>query len=407
MKHVACPLCGADVPHAFLHLPKATINQGRTVFVRPLTVVACLACGMVYNTPRLDAEDIRDLYEPMAHLPLPVSTDESVAVVRPSLLEEDQFNAAVVAMGASGLGGASVMEVGCGQGRFLSLCDQAGAVVVGAKPSEADAQYALNVFGIEVERAYYGIETFRQESFDLITMLFVLEHFDEPLESLIAAFEQLKFGGVLMAEVPDVTRPFVGVDWFFTLEHLHNFSPSSLRAMLDKVGFVVESVEQKQAIPNTGIDSRLRVIARKPNAPFHVASQQNAMDAIADGVAYLEARSALVNRIDTQLAPRIERWKRERSKVFVFGAGSHTVELLRSTAMANAPVEGIEDSNPALQGQTFLGLPVHSPDALDTLAPNAIVISARAWESEIWDLLAPQRARGVEVVPLYSSPEMT
>ena len=177
MKHVACPLCGADVPHAFLHLPKATINQGRTVFVRPLTVVACLACGMVYNTPRLDAEDIRDLYEPMAHLPLPVSTDESVAVVRPSLLEEDQFNAAVVAMGASGLGGASVMEVGCGQGRFLSLCDQAGAVVVGAKPSEADAQYALNVFGIEVERAYYGIETFRQESFDLITMLFVLEHF--------------------------------------------------------------------------------------------------------------------------------------------------------------------------------------------------------------------------------------
>ena len=40
---------------------------------------------------------------------------------------------------------------------------------------------------------------------------------------------------------------------------------------------------------------------------------------------------------------------------------------------------------------------------IDALDPDVIVISVRPWERQIWESLAPQRARGVSVVPLYRS----
>jgi len=127
-----------------------------------------------------------------------------------------------------------LLDFGCGFGHFLEMCRLFGLDAVGVDRSNARRSGAnISIFP-ELDEV--------PGSFDAITMFEVLEHLDDPLQTLLVLRERLTPGGVMIVEVPDAT----GVDTisdrpsYYTihpLEHINAFTPQTLVGMLRRAGF--------------------------------------------------------------------------------------------------------------------------------------------------------------------------
>lgn len=101
-------------------------------------------------------------------------------------------------------GGGNLLDVGCGNGGFLLLAQQAGWTVEGID-FDAGAVQAARSRGLNVR--YGGVEMLdgQQACFDVITLSHVIEHVHEPNALLKRLNELLKPGGVLWLETPNLT----------------------------------------------------------------------------------------------------------------------------------------------------------------------------------------------------------
>ena len=101
-----------------------------------------------------------------------------------------------LALPASALAGARVLEIGCGFGetthalRALYGCD-----VLGVDPSPRFLKRPWSDLSIYREIDICGLAAPGQEQFDFIHSYTVWEHIEEPKRAIIAAFELLKPGG--------------------------------------------------------------------------------------------------------------------------------------------------------------------------------------------------------------------
>lgn len=137
--------------------------------------------------------------------------------------------------------GASLLDVGCGDGSFLRIARGCGWQVIGIDPDlKAVANAARQ--GLTVHQG--GIEHFAGESerFDVITLNHVIEHVHAPLGVLKACHALLRPGGQIWLETPNIdarghTR--FSKDWrgLETPRHLVLFSRSSLQQTLFNAGF--------------------------------------------------------------------------------------------------------------------------------------------------------------------------
>lgn len=405
MKTVYCALCGADDPETVDHHPEHTINLGASQFVRDITNVICRRCGLVYNNPCMETGELASLYQAMSRaFERPDEITETDAP-EPTGEQIEQFEFVRSELGDKALDGLRAMEIGCSLGHFLRLFRDAGACVYGVEPSRADADFARRVNGIEVRNEFFEPDWFPPESLDLIAMFYVFEHIEDPRAMLLDIARQLRRGGRLLLEVPDTTEPFVGLDSYFSLGHLFSYSPGTLTAFLSEAGLVVSHIEQLEGLPDTGKDfGRLRVMAQKHDRAPPRSVEGEEYERMRDRIARWRAdRDALIERTNRALKPWIRRWNDQNTGVVVYGAGTHSSELLSHTEIRAAPLRGFADRNPVLAGHSYLGLPVVLPDEIPSLDAQAIVISARAWERAIWEDLAEPRRNGFEVVPLYHS----
>lgn len=138
-------------------------------------------------------------------------------------------------------GGGRVLDVGCGNGGFLMLAQQAGWQVEGLD-FDAGAVQAARSRGLEVHHG--GIEVLGKYSacFDVITLCHVIEHVHDPVATLRRLHALLKPGGVLWLDTPNLSSLGAvrfGPHWrdLDPPRHLVLFTPSSLKKSLVAAGF--------------------------------------------------------------------------------------------------------------------------------------------------------------------------
>jgi len=90
-------------------------------------------------------------------------------------------------------------------------------------------------------------------------------------------------------------------------------------------------------------------------------------------------------------------------RIAVYGVGRHTRRSARLFEL-DLPIVGLLDDHPPPGGRAF-GLPVVPLREWRDLEPDTILLSSDAWEAQMWENTAPQRASGVRVIAVYGEYE--
>ena len=140
-----------------------------------------------------------------------------------------------------------LLDVGCGNGRFLAQMRELGWEVMGVEPDSEAARIARKRFGLDVFQGTLEEAKFPDNSFDAITMNHVIEHVPDPIGLLAECRRILKPDGKMVMVTPNIQslgRYLFGKAWLHwdPPRHLVLFSPKSLRACAERAGLRVRSL---------------------------------------------------------------------------------------------------------------------------------------------------------------------
>jgi 2-polyprenyl-3-methyl-5-hydroxy-6-metoxy-1,4-benzoquinol methylase len=141
-----------------------------------------------------------------------------------------------------------LLDFGCGGGDFLVAMRKFGWQVEGLDNAAACAKDVTDRTGIKVHVGTLPHPAVKPGSFDAISMWNALEHVHQPRETVRAANDALRPGGILVVGVPNIAS------WAFEQfrerwyplkvpTHLTHFTPSTLKETLNAEGFQVLSIE--------------------------------------------------------------------------------------------------------------------------------------------------------------------
>ena len=143
-----------------------------------------------------------------------------------------------------------ILDIGCAYGPFLLAAKEEGFSPIGVEPASEAVEYVRNVLKFPVFKGVFPnnyLKDVLNESFDAITLWYVIEHFENPAVVLREIHRLLKSGGVLAFSTPSCG----GVSARSSLkdflkkspaDHFTIWSPKHTRTILKKYGFVVKKV---------------------------------------------------------------------------------------------------------------------------------------------------------------------
>jgi len=249
LETVRCPGCGSDNARALV-----TARDDFTGKPGTFTYVRCGDCDLGYQSPRLTEEHIGSYYDSdrvVDHvqarwpwlMPVYLWAVEGIERARLGIVRRH------LALDRE----SAVLDVGCGNGRFLGLVRRMfGATVTGV--DFRDVAGLAERKEITFRRGRFHEQAFGSRRFDLITMWHYLEHDHDPAGTLLRARELLGQDGVLAVEVPrldSLTWRLFGPRWpgLQAPQHLTLFSRASLLALLRRSGFEVMEYRAHGSVP--------------------------------------------------------------------------------------------------------------------------------------------------------------
>lgn len=140
------------------------------------------------------------------------------------------------------------LDIGCFAGITLSFAQKKGYQVEGIEVNPTMAKHAKDVVGHKVFMGEFLDFPCNKNTFDVITMVDVLEHLLTPREVLQRCFEIQKPGGHILIKVPNLRGQYIkqkmknvlgicSLGIFAGFAHINQFSPLALEKVLTSVGY--------------------------------------------------------------------------------------------------------------------------------------------------------------------------
>lgn len=247
-----CPLCHSDQSQLFDTL-KA---EERTIEYR-----LCSRCGMVFqgedwkkaDLDRFYANDYRKLME---------GQDQVSAKNR--AIEETRARLLVSWLKAQGVQNVGRhMDIGASTGALINHSrHEFGAEVLGVELSNSHRAFA-EARGLHMLPALEALEPLDEPRFDLISLIHVLEHLPDPVQTLAHLRERwLTADGAFLLEVPNLYAHNS-----YEIAHLHAFSRHTLLETLRLAGYRVDALRVHGQPRSKILGLYITVLARPTAAP--------------------------------------------------------------------------------------------------------------------------------------------
>ena len=172
-----------------------------------------------------------------------------------------------------------LLDIGCGNGAFLSRAQKQGFVVEGIETCDPLADEARKSLDCHVTTKLLSECQFSPETFDVVTMYDLIEHLPDPIEDLQRVQSWLKPGGVLFVLTPNdeallrraarlafraslhrIQRPMHSL---YYGHHLSYFTARSLGSLLDGTGFdIVQTETRNQEMARLKVSGMDRLAVR-------------------------------------------------------------------------------------------------------------------------------------------------
>ncbi|GAB4517644.1 MAG: class I SAM-dependent methyltransferase [Anaerolineae bacterium] len=346
-----CRLCGTPLPEApALHLENIppriqyfpTAEQLATDESATLDVFQCTGCGLI----QLNSAPV-------------VYADEATSTTAyyQNMMDIRQQQAHHL-IHTYDLQGATVLDVGCGDGHLLEIITAEGALAVGVDASER----ALALARAKGLNVHYGYITRTHQidgaPFDAFMSTDVIEHVPDVKDFLQGVNANLKPGAVGLIETPSFEKALEDHRFYeFILDHLSYFTVETFRLALEMTGFEVLNIERNREGEN------LTAIVRK-----RPADDLNAL------LAYTDRLKAAFNDFMQMM---------QGQRVAIWGASLQALTL--SSMLDLSTTAYVIDSAPYKQGRytPVSHLPIVSPETLHTDPVYAVLIIAPRYRDEI------------------------
>lgn len=245
-----CPVCNVEVRN--VHYIYYQNDKKHKIF-------RCGACGFMFARPvflqkledrqldyEYDAELLNKAFLRKLHKKLIV--EKEISYVR-KILGEGNF---------------SLLDIGCGTGWTTNMWLNSGFEATGLEPSELRAGLASERYNLKVLSVYLeNLNTL--ETFDVVILRHLVEHFADPYGMLVKARSLLKPHGAVVIVVPNINcigRYIFGTKWTWGIPyHCNFFSPKTLCHLLHRAGFDILKTYQTPS-PLSYPESFLRLLSR-------------------------------------------------------------------------------------------------------------------------------------------------
>ncbi len=268
---ISCPVCGGL---RFSLLIKAKGNRGVSFIKGEHPVVFCKDCGICFLNPQHEEHDYQEYYR-LHDRPVRAHIDERG--YRPDSLRDEYDRLRIEFLtGSLSNKEVSIIDIGAGYGRFLKkLSDRGFKNLSGCEPSEEAVRVAEKLFGFRFYNTSVGSPVVPKDTFDVAMLVAVIEHFTDPVVTLLKIGESLKSGGLIYVNTLNLDQVVLrkGLNKYFKFVHTFYFTERSLINCLKKAGFSIEKSRTLPAYrswinifhPDNYSYSELNIIARKKN----------------------------------------------------------------------------------------------------------------------------------------------
>jgi 2-polyprenyl-3-methyl-5-hydroxy-6-metoxy-1,4-benzoquinol methylase len=386
-----CPVCGASSSaplyrQRFESFARGSIGDG-------YDVVACNECGMCFATGLPDRQRFAQYYADSSKYDLSAEGAQLSAQDLQRYADQAEFVAAHVAER-----GMPILDVGTATGDFLQALREKGFErPYGVDPSPDAVRVGRDELGLELAVGGLNAAEAWGLEFGLVSYVAVLEHVLEPREQVRAVTRLLRRDGFVFVSVPDAGTFKDHVDapyQEFSVEHVNFFSRSSLANAMGAEGYSL--VAERVVVLPLGTDGHgpaLEAVYRWDGVAQPLQPDPSGPDDMREYI----SRSG---RMEASVLERIASLASSGERIYVWGTGTHTLHLLRTSRLGDCRIEAFLDSNPHYAGATLAGRPVIAPSSLQA-ADAPILVSSAVSQSGIATAARERFGHDVQLILLH------
>ncbi len=266
--------------------------EDTSAFGRRVTYWICGRCGMVYQSPRLSGAHLEHYYRAGYRHQMQGQEEPSP---RDRWTQARRAEHLVHLIEKHGLHPRRHLDIGSSLGLLLAAsASRFGCEVHGVEPGEAHRQ-ASREQGIETVAALSELDPSLAHSFDLVSLIHVLEHLPDPVATLrTVRRDWMTPEAWLLVEVPSLlSHPCLEP------AHLVAFTPKTLIGALEAAGFVAVGIKTHGRPYSRWLRPFVTVLARPRlgDAPWRVGRERALRLRRRMGLGVLAAARALARHL--------------------------------------------------------------------------------------------------------------